>query len=78
MDTKQRNQISPLLMEVLQVVKFHLKKEHLNFIQGWVWVTPEKEMLVDDPDKDLLGKLLQGHSEDQMDQGIQAIDANES
>ena len=27
MDTKKRNQISPLLMEVLQMLKFHLKKE---------------------------------------------------
>lgn len=33
--TKKRNHISPVLMEVLQMVKFFLKKEHLNFTKGW-------------------------------------------
>lgn len=30
-DTKKRNRIKPELMEALQVVKFALKKEQLNF-----------------------------------------------
>jgi len=42
-DTKRRNQISPLTMEALQMLKFHLKKRCLSFTQGWV--TSEKEML---------------------------------
>ena len=34
-DTTKRNQISPVLMEALQLLKFSLKKEHLNFMNGW-------------------------------------------
>jgi hypothetical protein len=33
--TKRRNRISPPLMEALQMVKFSLKKERLNFTEGW-------------------------------------------
>jgi len=60
-DTKQRNRIHPDLMEALQVqklLKFLLKKEHLNFMDGWI--TNEREMLEDDPDYDLLQTLLEG------------------
>jgi len=35
MDTNKRNRISPVLMEALQLLKFSLKKERLNFIDGW-------------------------------------------
>jgi hypothetical protein len=35
MDTSKQNQISPVLMEALQLLKFLLKKECLNFINGW-------------------------------------------
>jgi hypothetical protein len=34
-DTTKRNQISPVLMEALQMLKYSLKKECLNFIAGW-------------------------------------------
>jgi len=34
-DTKKHNRISPVLMEALQVVKFLVKKERLNFMEGW-------------------------------------------
>ena len=34
-DTDKRNQMSPMLMEALQLLKFSLKKEHLNFTAGW-------------------------------------------
>jgi hypothetical protein len=56
-DTKKRNRINPLLMETLQMLKFHLKKERLNFTDAWI--TPETYMLQDEPDEDLL-HLLQG------------------
>jgi hypothetical protein len=72
-DTKRRNRISPLLMEALQMLKFHLKKERLNFTKGWV--TADKEMLEDEPDEDLLHKLLQGDFQDGLDKLIQSIDA---
>ena len=35
MDTVKWNQISLVLMEALQLLKFLLKKEHLNFTHGW-------------------------------------------
>jgi len=53
---KKRNQISPLTMEALQMLKFDLKKRRLDFIQGWA--TSEKEMLDDAEGADLLAGLL--------------------
>ncbi len=71
-DTKRRNCINPLLMEALQMLKFHLKKEHLNFTKGWM--TVEKEMLEDEPDEDPLQKLLQGDFQNNLDMLMQSID----
>jgi hypothetical protein len=34
-DTAKRNRMSPLLMEALQMLKYSLKKERLNFMDGW-------------------------------------------
>jgi len=34
-DTKKCNRIGPVLMEALQMLKFSLKKLHLNFTEGW-------------------------------------------
>lgn len=48
-DTKKRNRISPRLMEALQMLKFHLKKERLHFTRGWV--TSQKLLLEDEPDE---------------------------
>ncbi|KAI0245390.1 hypothetical protein BJV78DRAFT_1139009 [Lactifluus subvellereus] len=44
-DTKKRNRLSPTLMEALQVLKFSLKKNRLNFTQGWV---TSQHLLVED------------------------------
>jgi HD superfamily phosphohydrolase len=55
-DIKKQNHISLLLMEALQMLKFHLKKEHLNFTESWV--TSELQMTKDDLDADLLDNLL--------------------
>jgi hypothetical protein len=46
-------------METLQMLKFHLKKERLNFTASWI--TMETQMLEDVPDEDFL-MLLQGNS----------------
>jgi hAT family protein len=61
-DTKRRNRINPLLMEALQMLKFQLKKDRLDFTAGWA--TLEKQMEVDDPEEDLLQKVLQENSVD--------------
>ena len=54
--TKCRNQISPILMEALQMTKFFLKKERLGFTQGWI--TSEKEMQQDIEGEDRLTKVI--------------------
>lgn len=55
-------------MEALQMLKFALKKERLNF--GALLVTTESEMSVSrDSDEDLLGNLFkESASEDDVDQ----------
>jgi hypothetical protein len=75
-DTKRRNRISPLLMEALQMLKFHLKKERLNFTKDWM--TSEKQMVDDDPEADLLQKLLDGDFQDGLDLVIQSINDDEA
>ena len=55
-DTKCRNRINPVLMEVLQMYKLFLKKQRLNFMAGWM--TEEKLLSADTPDEDLLAGLL--------------------
>jgi hypothetical protein len=74
-DTKRRNRISPLMMEALQILKFHLKKARLNFTAAWM--TSEKQMVDDDPDNDLLATLLRGDFQDHLDQVIQSINNDE-
>jgi hypothetical protein len=71
-DTKKRNRISPLLMEALQMLKFHLKKDRLNFVQDWL--TMEDQMTEDEPDEeDLLHKLVEVDSQDDVDHIIRSI-----
>ena len=73
-DTKRRNHIGPLMMEALQMLKFHLKKLHLNFTEAWV--TLENQMVYDDPDVDLLVNLLKGEFQNDWDKIIQSINGN--
>src|ERR1700678_2722232 len=35
-DTVKRNRINPVLIEAIQMLKYGLKKAHLDFTQGWV------------------------------------------
>ena len=53
------------------MLKFNLKKEHLNFAEGWM--TSEKQMTEDEPDEDLLCNLLQGDFQNALDHVIQSI-----
>jgi hypothetical protein len=70
-DTKRRNRISPLLMESLQMLKFHLKKERLNFTEAWVML--ESQLVEDDPEDDLLQMLLEGDPEQGLDRVMRSI-----
>jgi hypothetical protein len=74
-DTKRRNRISPLMMEALQMLKFQLRKERLDFMTGWK--TLREEMIDDDPEEDLLHKVLLANFQDNLDSVIQAIDKHE-
>jgi hypothetical protein len=74
-DTKWRNHISPPLMEALQMQKFMIKKEHLNFMEGWM--TQEKQLVDDDPDVDLLQMLLDEDTENNFDNVIRSISQHE-
>lgn len=74
-DTKRRNRTSPLVMESLQMLKFHLKKERLNFTANWM--TVEKQMVDDDPDSDLLRALIEGDFQNGLDRILQTISNDE-
>ena len=77
MDTKRRNRISPLLMEALQMLKFHFKKERLNFTEGWE--TSERLMTEDGPDNDdQLATLLQSDFHNKLDKVIKLIETYEA
>jgi hypothetical protein len=75
-DTKKRNRIHPVLMEALQMYKFALKKDRLDFMKGWV---TSESLMVDvgaEDDSDLLASLLSDH-EDTLDKIIAAVGAEE-
>jgi len=53
-------------MEAIQLLKFTLKKQHLDFINGWA--IPEVAMSRESiSDHDLLGTLFKGNSDTMMD-----------
>ena len=64
-DTVKRNQISPMLMEALQTLKFILKKWQLDFIKGWA--TPEAAMRGESKSDVDLGALLKDDADAAMD-----------
>jgi hypothetical protein len=75
-DTKQRNHISPLIMEALQRLKFQLRKECLDFTVGWR--ISEGQIINDDLDMNLLQKLLQLNFNNHFDTLMQTIDGHEN
>ena len=77
MDTKRRNCIGPLLMEALQMLKFHLKKSCLNFTEAWM--TESAYMLEDDLDKDSnnLVMLLKPDFHADLDRILLSINTND-
>ena len=68
-DTKRRNRIHPVLMEALQMLKFSLKQQWLNFTDGWAVTEDELQYYADDDEDsaDLLGKLTLEIREDGID-----------
>jgi hypothetical protein len=58
--------ISLVLMEALQLLKFLLKKEHLNFMVGWSTLDVAMSE-VSKPTYDLLGSLFGGDPDAALD-----------
>lgn len=58
--------MSPLLMEALQLLKFSLKKERLNFMKGWSTSDAAMEE-VPKQTGDLLGSLFSDNPDSAMD-----------
>jgi hypothetical protein len=78
--TKKRNGISPILMEALQMYKFGLKKERLNFTKGWA--SSKKDMvyemgLSDVDSTDLLASIASGADSCGYDRVLKAIAQHE-
>jgi hypothetical protein len=64
--------MSPILMEALQMLKFGLKKNCLNFTNGWI--TDKKSMQVDEySEADHLANLFGKDSADAMDELLAAV-----
>ena len=73
-DTKRQNQIHPILMEALQMLKFSLKQERLDFTEGLI--TPEADML-EHPEDDLLHELLMERLPNGLDDVLAAFGSEE-
>ena len=56
-DTKKRNHIKPELMEALKILKFALKKEHLNFSSHLI-LSEQALSVTEAPATDALTELL--------------------
>lgn len=50
-DTKKRNRLGADLMEALQILKYDLKQERLDFVSHWV--TPVTDLAPDNEDDDV-------------------------
>lgn len=61
-DTKKRNRISPLLMEALQMLKFTLRQDEINFTDGWI--TSQKDMMRVRPKGETLAQIMSGNQLD--------------
>jgi hypothetical protein len=74
MDTVKQNWIDPALMEALQLLKFLLKKEHLNFINGWSTSEVVMSGVRTKPTLDL-GSLFKGNMNAVMDNMLNKLSA---
>lgn len=60
-DTKKRNRILPDLMEALQIYKFGLKHDTIDFTSGLVSLV--EDLQEDTPDRGQLQKVLEGNAQ---------------
>jgi hypothetical protein len=55
-DSLRRSNLSPIMMEVLQILKFIFRKDRLNFMEGLV--STEEELTLIDVDPSVIEELL--------------------
>jgi hypothetical protein len=58
-------------MEALQMLKFYLKKERLNFTAAWMMA--EEQMIDNVPDRDFLVDLLDGSVQECLDRITRSV-----
>ena len=58
-------------METLQMLKFWLKKDHLNFTKDWI--TPQKDMAFNEDNNDLLAQLFSTANASSLDDILSSI-----
>jgi len=58
-------------MEALHMLKFHLKKDRLNFTVAWMMT--EKQIVDDGPNGDLLTHFANGNFQEGLDHIIKSI-----
>ena len=75
-DTLKRNRIHPMLMEVLQTMKFSLKKDwqSISFTDGWKTSDAEMMEVRNTTKEDLLAKLLTGDRQATTDALLKVFD----
>ena len=73
-DTAKRNRIDPALMEALQLLKFLLKRERLNFVHGWSTSEAAMSGVRTKPTLDL-GSLFEGDTNAVMDNMLNKLSA---
>lgn len=70
--TARRNRIKPVLMEALQILKFRLKKQRLNFMRGWR-TDEATQKPIPDPDSALLNDLFNLKDDKELQQVVEAL-----
>lgn len=58
-------------MEALQMLKFWLKKDHLNFTKDWI--TPQKDMAFNEDNNNLLAQLFSTANASSLDNILSSI-----
>src|SRR2546421_6844057 len=71
-NTNKHNHIHPVLMEVLQMMKYALKKRCLDFMAGWI---TDENLMQDpaEPESDLLGNMFKDDFDTALDNILVAI-----
>jgi hAT family C-terminal dimerisation region len=72
-DTAKRNQINPVLMEALQMLKYALKKECLSFTNGWPTSKADMNRVSKSVPADSLNSLFGDNPHNALDQLLQGF-----